>query len=243
MVLSPIQGAYIPPKRWFYPPKRVVLTPIKVGIKPPGVVLKVVLFGGGFIGTSRSRRKVGEEVAEKRAKGVKSVCRVPQKEGGVLLCRGDAGEVREEKVDEKKYREVRGKVFGVGMQSVYGEDLRGGGNGTGGVDRQKGGRGRDVAHGGGAGTARHVSTRAEGGMLASGVAAGQSAIMQADPAHEARQASTAPRQRVAILASGRDRKDVLEKWGNQLHSKPNKAGVVMIQDGQVERKLLVCRRK
>ena len=67
--------------------------------------------------------------------------------------------------------------------------------------------------------------------------------MQAHPAHEARQASTAPRQRVAILASGRDRKDVLEKWANQLHSKPNKAGVVMIQDGQVERKLLACRRK
>ena len=182
-------------------------------------------------------------MAEKRAKGVERVCRVPQKEGGVLLCRGDTGEVREEKVDKKKYREVRGKVFGVGTQSVYGEDLRGGGNGSGGVDRQKGGRGRDVAHGGGAGTARHVSTRAEGGMLASGVAAGQSAIVQAHPAHEARQARTAPRQRVAKLASGRDRKDVLEKWGNQLHSKPNKAGVTMIRDRQVERKILACRRK
>ena len=43
MVLSPIRGGYIPPKGWFYPPKGVVLSPIKVGIKPPGVVLRVVL--------------------------------------------------------------------------------------------------------------------------------------------------------------------------------------------------------
>ena len=43
VVLSPIRGGYIPPKGWFYPPKGVVLSPIKVGIKPPGVVLRVVL--------------------------------------------------------------------------------------------------------------------------------------------------------------------------------------------------------
>ena len=43
VVLSPIRGGYIPPKGWFYPPKGVVLSPIKVGIKPPWVVLRVVL--------------------------------------------------------------------------------------------------------------------------------------------------------------------------------------------------------
>ena len=43
VVLSPIRGGYIPPKGWYNPPKGVVLSPIKVGIKPPGVVLRVVL--------------------------------------------------------------------------------------------------------------------------------------------------------------------------------------------------------
>ena len=44
-------GGFIPQKGWFYPPKGVVLSPLKVGIKPPGVVLRVVYppFGGGFM--------------------------------------------------------------------------------------------------------------------------------------------------------------------------------------------------
>ena len=41
--LFPKRGGCIPPKGWFYPPKGVVLSPLKVGIKPPGVVLRVVL--------------------------------------------------------------------------------------------------------------------------------------------------------------------------------------------------------
>ena len=40
---TPHKGWLYPPKGWFYPPKGVVLSPIKVGIKPPGVVLRVVL--------------------------------------------------------------------------------------------------------------------------------------------------------------------------------------------------------
>ena len=36
-------GGFIPQKGWFYPPKGVALSPLKVGIKPPGVVLRVVL--------------------------------------------------------------------------------------------------------------------------------------------------------------------------------------------------------
>ena len=43
VVLFPKRGGCIPPKGWFYPPKGVVLPPLKVGIKPPGVVLRVVL--------------------------------------------------------------------------------------------------------------------------------------------------------------------------------------------------------
>ena len=36
-------GGFIPQKGWLYSPKGVVLSPLKVGIKPPGVVLRVVL--------------------------------------------------------------------------------------------------------------------------------------------------------------------------------------------------------
>ena len=43
VILSPVKGGYIPSKGWFYPPKGVVLSPIKVGKKPPGVVLRLVL--------------------------------------------------------------------------------------------------------------------------------------------------------------------------------------------------------
>ena len=45
VVLSPIRGGYITPKGWFYPPKGVVLSPIKLGIQPPGLVLRVFLCG------------------------------------------------------------------------------------------------------------------------------------------------------------------------------------------------------
>ena len=41
--LSPHRGGFIPAKGWFYPPKGVILSFLKVGIKPPGVVLRVVL--------------------------------------------------------------------------------------------------------------------------------------------------------------------------------------------------------